>query len=111
MKIEKLKTRLKHIGFAEDKDRKVWNNRAGLTVSFPTVDTVKVEAGVNATLWRLPDITIKDGYVNAKKSKTECLKYNRCGGGECDMCLAYEFQKAERKKVKKEEKDGRIQER
>lgn len=81
MKIEKLKTRLKHIGFAEDKDRKVWNNRAGLTVSFPTVDTVKVEAGVNATLWRLPDITIKDGYVNAKKSKTECLKYNRCGGG------------------------------
>ena len=81
MKIEKLKTRLKYIGFAEDKDRKVWSNRAGLAVSFPTVDTVKVEAGVNATLWRLPDITIKDGYVNAKKSKTECLKYKQCGGG------------------------------
>lgn len=88
MKIEKLKTRLKHIGFAENKDRKVWSNRAGLTVSFPTVDTVNVESGVNATLWRLSDITVKDGYVNAKKSKTECLKYNRCGGASATCALS-----------------------
>ena len=82
MKAKDLNTRLRNIGFKKDNASKVWRNSAGVTVSFPTFDTVKVEFGVSATLWRQTDITIKDGYVNVKRAKTECLKFNRCGGGQ-----------------------------
>ena len=97
MKLETLKTRLQNIGFRKDRDAEVWRNNTGKSVSFLSDDVIRVESGSNVTLCRVSDIVIRNGYVNVKKAKAECLKYYLCGEGKCDMCLVYEFPKIKRK--------------
>lgn len=68
-----------------------WQNDSGLSVIM-SENTLRVQVnGKFFTNWKLSDITVKNGYVCARKPKSRCVKLNKGCKDNCDACLSYDF--------------------